>query len=76
MAKQTFLVTYMVEGNKDVVQSFNEETNPSDVREKVEDLLKKDGFVSVSPGYYGDFFGETFVRTSKVVGYTISKELR
>lgn len=69
-----FLVTYKVEGQNDVIQRFSDLSSTEEVSIKVNELLNTSGFVRISPGYYGDIFGEVYIRASKVTSYIISKD--
>lgn len=69
------MVTYKIEGQNDVVQRFTGLSSPEEVSIEVNDLLNTEGFVKIAPGYYGDIFGDVYIRASKVTSYTISKEI-
>ena len=69
-----YLVTYKIEGQNDVVQKFSNLSSPEEVSIEVNKLLSGSDFVKITPGVYGDIFGEVYIRASKVTSYVISKE--
>lgn len=69
-----FHVTFSLSNGKEVLQQFDGYTSSEDLNSYIEEeIIPIPGFHKASPGYYGNLFGETYIKISEIVSYHISK---
>ncbi|MBO0586129.1 hypothetical protein [Sporosarcina sp. E16_8] len=68
-----FHVTFSMSNGKEVLQKYDNCSSSEELAKHIQDsVISREGYHKASPGYYGNLFGETYIKTSEIVSYHIS----